>query len=99
MRNSKFKVTRLDDFTVKTYTGLTEGPFKQRLYGHNLNFKKKKQRNRTMLSKYIWYLNLKDNSIPYQLSWSILGRAKVFNPVIGVNRLCLLEKYFIMYNS
>ena len=95
----KVKVTRLDDFTVKTYTGLTEGPFKQSLYGQNSNFKKKKQRNRTMLSKYIWYLNLKDNSIPYQLSWSILGRAKGFNPVIGVNRLCLLEKYFIMYNS
>ena len=47
------KVTRLDDFTFETYTGLTEGPFKQRLYGHNSNFKKKKQRNRTMLSKCI----------------------------------------------
>ena len=91
------KVTRLDDFTFETYTGLTEGPFKQRLYGHNADFKKKKQRNRTMLSKYIWYL--KDNKIPYQLSWSILGRAKGFNPVTGVCRLCLLEKYFIMYNS
>ena len=91
------KVTRLDDFTVETYTGLTEGPFKQRLYGHNSNFKKKKQRNRTMLSKYVWYL--KDNNVPYQLTWSILGRAKGFNPVTGVCRLCLLEKYFIMYNS
>ena len=90
-------MTRLDDFTFETYTGLTEGPFKQRLYGHNADFKKKKQRNRTMLSKYIWYL--KDNKIPYQLSWSILGRAKGFNPVTGVCRLCLLEKYFIMYNS
>ena len=91
------KVTRLDDFTFETYTGLTEGPFKQRLYGHNSNFKKKKQRNRTMLSNYIWYL--KDNKIPFQLNWSILGRAKGFNPVTGVCRLCLLEKYFIMYNS
>ena len=93
----KCKVTRLDDLTTETYTGLTEGPFKQRLYGHNSNFKKKKQRNRTMLSKYIWFL--KDNRIQYQLNWSILGRAKGFNPVTGVCRLCLLEKYFIMYNS
>ena len=52
--------------------------------------------NKTMLSKYIWFL--KDAHIPYELSWKVLGKAKGFNPVTGVCRLCLLEKYCIMYN-
>ena len=90
------KVTRLDDLTFETYTGLTDSTFKQRFYGHSNDFKKSKNKNKTMLSKYLWYL--KENRIPYQLNWSILGRAKSFNPVTGVCRLCLLEKYFILYN-
>ena len=89
-------MTRLDDLTFETYTGLTDSTFKQRFYGHSNDFKKSKNKNKTMLSKYIWYL--KENRIPYQLNWSILGRAKSFNPVTGVCRLCLLEKYFILYN-
>ena len=90
------KVTRLDDYTFQTYTGLTDNTFKKRLYGHNSDFRKRKNRNKTMLSKYIWFL--KDNIVQYELNWSILGKAKSFNPVTGVCRLCLLEKYFILYN-
>ena len=90
------KVTRLDDNTFQTYTGLTDNTFKKRLYGHNSDFRKRKHRNKTMLSKYIWFL--KDNNVQYELNWSILGKAKSFNPVTGVCRLCLLEKYYIMYN-
>ena len=86
------KVTRLDDNTYETYTGLTDNTFKQRYYGHKNDFSKKKNRKKTMLSKYIWFL--KDNNIQYDLSWGVLGKAKSFNPVTGVCRLCLLEKYF-----
>ena len=90
------KVTRLDDNTYETYTGLTDNTFKQRYYGHNNDFSKRKNRKKTMLSKYIWFL--KDNNIQYDLSWGVLGKAKSFNPATGVCRLCLLEKYFILYN-
>ena len=90
------KITRLDDFTYETYTGLTENTFKNRWNGHNHDFRKRKKMKSTMLSKYIWYL--KDNRIQYELSWKVLGKAKSFNPVTGVCRLCLLEKYFILYN-
>ena len=89
------KVTRLDNNTCEYYTGLTEGAFKYRLYGHNSGFKSNKQKNSTMLSKHIWWL--KANNIAYQLEWKILGKAKAYNPVTKVCRLCLLEKYFIMY--
>ena len=73
------------------------GTFKKRFNAHNSDFRHSKNRKKTMLSKYVWHL--KDNNIPYELSWSILGKAKSFNPVTGVCRLCLLEKYFIMFNS
>ena len=89
------KVTRLDTRTSEYYTGLTEGAFKYRLYGHNSSFKNNKGKNNTMLSKHVWWL--KSNNIPYQLEWKILGKAKSYNPVTKVCRLCLLEKYFIMY--
>ena len=89
-------MTRLDTFESETYTGLTEDTFKKRFYGQNSNFRKQKDRNKTMLSKYIWFL--KDNNVQYELNWRVLGRAKGFNPVTGVCRLCLLEKYLIMYN-
>ena len=88
------KVTRLDNNTYETYTGLTDNTFKQRYYGHNNDFSKRKNRKKTMLSKYIWFL--KDNNIQYDLSWGVLGKAKSFNPVTGVCRLCLLEK--ILYS-
>ena len=32
------------------------------------------------------------------LSWRVLGKARSFNPVKGICRLCLLEKYFILFN-
>ena len=89
------KVTRLDNNTSEYYTGLTEGPFKYRLYGHNSSFKSQKNKNKTMLSKHIWWL--KSNNINYQLEWKILGKAKGYNSVTKVCRLCLQEKYFIMY--
>ena len=88
------KVTRLDDNTFQTYTGLTDNTFKKRLYGHNSDFRKRKHRNKTMLSKYIWFL--KDNNVQYELNWSILGKAKSFNPVTGVCRLCLIRE--ILYS-
>ena len=90
------KVTREDNNHVETYTGLTDTTFKRRLYGHNSTFRHRHLMNKTGLSKYVWFL--KDNHIPYNLQWRVLCKAKAFNPVTGVCRLCLLEKYYIMYN-
>ena len=76
--------------------GLTKNTFKSRWDGHNFDIRHSEKRTATTLSKYVWYL--KDNNVPYQLHWRILDKAKCFNPVTGVCRLCLLEKYYIMYN-
>ena len=93
------KVLRLDNFQQETYTGVHEGPFKGRIYGHNTNFKNRHHKG-TRLSKYIW--KLKDNKphpIPYEVEWEILAKDKPFNPVTGVCRLCLLEAYHLMFDK
>ena len=90
------EVTRLDNNTKEYYTGMTGDTFKKRLYGHNETFRKAKLKNKSKLSKHIW--SLKDSGVQYSLKWKVLGRAKAFNPVTGVCRLCLLEKYYIMFN-
>ena len=47
------------------------------------------------MSKYVG--KLKADNIPYDISWSIVTRASTYSPITKSCRLCLLEKYFIMY--
>ena len=98
------------DLTKKTYTGLSEPPWKQRKYGHNSDFKHKKKgtsNKGTTLSKYIWTLKDPDdcnlepcpNKIEWTIEWKILARAKGYNPITGVCRLCLKECYFLLFKT
>ena len=90
------EVTRLDNNHKEYYTGQTGDTFKRRLYGHNETFNKRKLNNKSKLSKYIWFL--KDNGVQCTLKWKVVDRAKSFNPVTGVCRLCLMEKYYILFH-
>ena len=49
----------------------------------------------TTLSTYIW--KLKDSKTKYKISWRIMDRAPCFNPITRTCRLCLKEKYYIMF--
>ena len=88
-------VTDLATGKVETYTGLTEGTFKGRWDGHKGSMKNRGQ-NPTTLSTYVW--KLKDRGSPYTITWAILTRAAGFNPTTGLCRLCLKEKYWIMFH-
>ena len=88
-------VTRLDTGAVETYTGVTKDSFKKRYSGHKSSFKNKKYEHSTTLSSYVW--KLKNENVPYRVSWDIAGRAAPFNPATNICRLCLLEKYLIMF--
>ena len=82
----------------ETYTGMTGRKFKDRLYEHrtNENTDKPKNRQATKLSDHIW--KLKDSGIDYQIKWRILDRATTYNPTTRKCRVCLKEKYYIMYD-
>ena len=88
-------VERLDTHTTEKYTGLTGGPFKARYNKHQSDFRHEKNENSTCLSKHVW--DLKKQKIPYKIDWQILARGRVFNPVSKKCRLCLLEKFYIMF--
>ena len=66
----------------ETYIGLSAPPFKLRFGGHKSSFKHEARKKETTLSKYIW--ELKEESIPYTLSWKIMARAQPFSQVTGI---------------
>ena len=90
-------VTRKDTGKTDYYTGLSEPSWKLRYANHKQNFKTDNQQNRTAtcLSKHIWMLQ--DQNIDYSLKFKQIVQAQAFNPVTGMCRLCLSEKYFIMF--
>ena len=88
-------VKRLDTGAVETYTGATMGSFKKRHYGHKTSFENRSYEHATALSTHIW--KLKDQRTPFTISWDIIGRAAPYNPATNKCRLCLLEKYLIMF--
>ena len=81
---------------TETYTGLTGGKFKDRWYKHSSDMRHEKDRNNTSLSAHVW--ELRDNNINFTLEWDFIEMAPTFNPVTKRCRLCLKEKFHIMYN-
>ena len=60
------------------------------------HFRNTRDKHATTLSTHI--LELKDQGIPYEISWKKLARGKVFNPISKTCQLCLKEKYLIMFS-
>ena len=87
-------ITRQDQGTSTTYVGLAS-QFKSRWQSHKTSFIHERYRNSTKLSNYVW--SLRDQNVPYTISWDIMGRASTYNPANNKCRLCLLEKFFILY--
>ena len=88
------EVTR-DDGVKDSYVGLTERTFKDRWTKHKSSFRTRNPKNASGLSRYIW--NLEDIGMGYKIDWRILSRAKPFDPASGVCRLCIREKYYIIF--
>ena len=85
-----------ENHNIETYTGLTCRTFKERHYKHKNSFKYRNSDNSTTLSSHIW--SLKDRGVPFSLEWDIIDRAPPFNPTTRKCRLCLKEKYHIMFS-
>ena len=74
-----------------TYTGLTRGTFKKRC-----DFNSEKYQHSTTISTHIW--DLKSAGQDYQISWKVIDRGTEYNPTTRKCRLCLKEKYHILFN-
>ena len=90
-------VTRTDNNNTETYTGMTVH-FKRRFYMHASAERHQDKSGSTKLSGYLWSLKLNNPPIPYTLQWKIIDRGRIYNPVTKKCRLCLKEKWHIMFN-
>ena len=88
-------VEQIPSGKTETYTGVTARTFKERLYEHRADMNKESSRLKSTLAAHIW--DLKDKHIQYEVSWKLKDRATDFNPVTKKCRVCLKEKYHIMY--
>ena len=80
---------------TSTYTGLTANRFKTRWYSHRSSFTNEDHQNHTTLSTHVWDLKQRDQN--YEIKWSIVDRASDFNPTTRKCRLCLKEKFYIIF--
>ena len=83
------------DGNTETYTGCTKD-FKTRCQAHIRSFDNKENKQ-TTLSTHIW--SLKDSNTPFTTRWSHRDRGRPYNPSSGACRLCLLEKYYILFEQ
>ena len=88
------EITNTTTGEKETYTGLTDGTMRDRIGKHESNCRNKHQPG-TRLSSHVW--RLKEQGFPYTITWQILSRASSYNTTTGMCRLCLKEKYLIMY--
>ena len=85
------------DGEVKTYTGLTEPPFKNRFYKHNADRRDRKFTNATTMATYFW--QKKDQGIDIDSTkWEVLRKCHKYQPGGRKCDLCLSEKLLIMKN-
>ena len=103
-RNTIYQATVAEEPSgkVETYIGLASTTWKERLAVHKSSIKHRpkpqaKSQNGTELSTHTW--KLKDQGITYKLNWKLIDRAQAFNPSTKNCRLCLTEKYHLMYSE
>ena len=87
------------DGEIKTYTGITQPPFKQRLYKHRADRRdREKLEHATAMSTYFW--KKQDQGVDIvDTSWEILRKCQPYEPGGKSCDLCLSEKLLIMRNT
>ena len=78
------------------YIGMTQNPFKDREREHRNSMVNPKKKKSSQLAAHIW--NEKDNNqTPSTVTWSIIDRAPAYRNGDNHCRLCLTEKYHIIF--
>ena len=76
---------------------MTGGPFRKRHYGHDHDMKEENEdETGTTLSRHVH--KLRKAGTNFTIKWDLLEEGLAgFNPTSGQCRLCLLEKFHIMF--
>ena len=89
--------TNIPTKTIPITSDYQNSSFKDRLYKHKNSFKYENKRSTTGLFNLIW--DQKSKNIDVSLEWSILDKAKPYSPDSRNCRLCLTEKYHILFSG
>ena len=79
----------------ETYVGVSYPSWKLRYNNHTASFRHKAKKGESGLAGHIWHL--KDQGRDYTLRWRALARLPSYNPSTNSCRLCLREKFTIMF--
>ena len=90
-----YRAAVTSDNRTEYYTGIAGNNFKERVNRHNYDIRHSTERHATTLANHIW--DLKDMGSEYELDWSLIDKAPIFNHTTGKCRLCLKEKWYIMF--
>ena len=77
-----------------TYNELTEGPFKERLFGHRTSFKYGKYKYKSKLSSFIW--EIKNKGQNFEIRWSVIRGSNPYKVGSKKFNLRFWEKFHIM---
>ena len=79
----------------KIYLGLSQPPWKFRYSNHKSSFNLRRNRNKTTLSKYVWFMR-EIHKVEVNLTWSIVKRVPAYSNITKKCPLCLHEKLQII---
>ena len=90
-------VTTTHDGNMEFYTGLTSTTFKKRYGAHktSITITNPNYKSKSTLSSHT--LKLRSENKDFNIQWGLVDRAANFNPTTKKCRLCLKEKWYIMY--
>ena len=89
------RTVRKEFFKLKNIEDQEKFYHETRFGGHKTSFNNQKYKNKTTLSTHIW--KLKEEKTNFTTRWSLVDRAPTFNPTTRKCRLCLKEKWYIMF--
>ena len=78
------------------YIGMTQGPFKDREREHRNSFTNTKKKTSSKIASHIWK-EKDEGTPPSNVSWSVIDRAPAYRNGDRQCRLCLTEKYHIIF--
>ena len=78
------------------YIGMTQNPFKDREREHRNSFTNTKKKTSSKLAAHLWQ-EKDEGEPPSSVSWSIIDRAPAYRNGDKQCRLCLTEKYHIIF--
>ena len=87
----------MDDGKTETYVGMTNH-FKRRFVEHHGTIIHRPDPNQaTTRSNYIW--KIKDENKQFNVTWKIIDRGPLYNPITKKCLLCIRESYHIIFNN